>query len=86
MELTDLFSSVLTDSEKRSSQLYIPKTGNSLLPQIHAPNQGPWSRWNNPIFFQTYWDIVKTDLIRVVQLYFESGHLSEGALTILLVP
>lgn len=51
--------------------------GNSLFSQLPAPKQSPGPNGMTPLFFQTYWDIVKTDLC-TIQLFFESGHLLEG--------
>lgn len=47
------------------------------LKSVH-PTKAPSPDGMTPLFFQTYWEMVKSDLIHTIQLFFQTGQLPMG--------
>ena len=39
------------------------------------PNKAPGNDGMSPLFYQTYWEIIKNDIVEAVQAFFHSSHM-----------
>lgn len=67
-------------SEEQNENLLLPITIKEVKAVVFAmhPDKSPGLDGLNPVFFQTYWTIMRADVVRFCKNFFSNGAIPEG--------